>query len=221
MSEAASTKCRTPVGIVSYPNLFVPKASDDEPNGKKKYSVALILDEKAQATPEYKAMQQAAIAAADKKFPGQGLAKLLAGVDGGGLRSPFRKDGEKKGYGKGVVFVNLRSDNRPGVVTQRPGPDGKTPMDISEADANVVGGIDSVYPGMLGRATVSAFYYKRSGNEGISFGLNNFQKMGDGKRIDSRKKGTDDFDADLSAPTADLAVGDAPKASAPDINSVL
>ena len=41
---------------------------------------------------------------------------------------------------------------------------------------------------------MSVFAYDKAGNRGISFGLNNVQKLGDGERLDGRLKAEDDFD---------------------------
>ena len=54
---------------------------------------------------------------------------------------------------------------------------------------------DEVYCGCKVRATLSVFAYDKAGNRGISFGLNNVQKLGDGERLDGRLRAEDDFEA--------------------------
>jgi hypothetical protein len=55
------------------------------------------------------------------------------------------------------------------------------------------------------RASLRAFAYDTNGNKGVSFGLNNIQKLGEGQRLDGRKAATDEFDADLSQAPADIS----------------
>ena len=52
-----------------------------------------------------------------------------------------------------------------------------------------------VYSGCKVRATLSVFAYEKAGNRGVSFGLNNVQKLDDGERLDGRLKAEDDFGA--------------------------
>jgi hypothetical protein len=55
------------------------------------------------------------------------------------------------------------------------------------------------------RAQLRAFSYDSNGNKGVSFALNNIQKLGDGERLDNRQAATDAFEADLSAAPADIS----------------
>lgn len=196
MSKPQSTRLKTPVGMVSYPHLFEAVAAEE--GQKKKYSVTLVFDKAAQATPEFKAMQEAAKSTAVAKFGADAVGWFATNK----LRSPFRKDAEDKGYPAGTIFVNLRSDSAPGVVSRIKGADGKATL-ITK-DQQVPGNAEEVYPGCLGRATVSCFGYDRAGNKGVSFGLSNFQKTGEGTRIDNRKAAKDEFEADLTETPADL-----------------
>ena len=63
---------------------------------------------------------------------------------------------------------------------------------------------DEVYAGAIVRASVTSFSYDVSGNKGVSFALNNVQKIRDGERLDGRARAQDDFQADPNA-KADLA----------------
>jgi hypothetical protein len=48
------------------------------------------------------------------------------------------------------------------------------------------------------RFSGNAYAYNQAGNKGITFGLNNVQKVADGERIDGRAEASEEF-ADLSA----------------------
>ena len=121
-------------------------------------------------------------------------AKYDALLKTGKIRSPFRLDGEEKGYPAGSVFVNIKSKQAPGIVSIYPGPDGKPKKITDPAE---------LYAGCYARASVRAFAYDTQGNKGVSFALNNLQKMGDGERLDGRSRAEDEFEADSSA-AADL-----------------
>lgn len=92
------------------------------------------------------------------------------------LRSPFRKNGELDSPVEGlgpdwvVVTFSAQENKRPGLV-----------------DANCEDIIDEaeIYSGAWYRAQVRAFAYEKSGNRGISFGLENVQKVKDDEPLGS------------------------------------
>lgn len=49
---------------------------------------------------------------------------------------------------------------------------------------------------------MTAFAYDMPTSKGVSFALNNVQKLGDGKRLDGRVAATDDFEALESEPAS-------------------
>src|SRR3990167_2275310 len=165
-----SENVMTPEFRVSYPNLLEPRLNDL--NGKMEYSVVALF-KKGEDLSKLKVMAENAVVGrwgADKaKWPKT-------------LRSPFRDQGEREsdGYEEGAVFINLKSNQRPGVV-----------------DANVQTIIDpsQVYPGCYGRATVRAYAYAQKGNSGVAFGLQNFQKTRDGESLSGRTNAEQDFEA--------------------------
>lgn len=162
---------RTPTARLSYPNLFRPRAVEE---GKEKmYSCALIFDEDAQKTPEFAVLKAAAKQAAKDKW-GDKIPSTL--------RSPFRDgaDKDQDGYGSGKVFINISSKQKPGVVDGR-----KDPIE----DEN------EVYAGCYVKASVRAYAYDTKGNKGVSFGLQNIQKVKDGEPLGNRTRAEDDFDA--------------------------
>lgn len=185
-----STNVITPKAMLSYPHLDKPqpkkKATD-----KSKYSAALVF---APGT-DLSEMQAAAEAAVEERWGTKGVEKLRKGQ----LRSPFRKDAESKGYESGSVFINARSDYKPGVVYLWPEPGTTQPAEVADEDIR-----DVFYPGAMVRAALSAFTYDTDGNRGVSFGLNHIQKIAEGKRIDGRGPANEVFSADLNAVPSSL-----------------
>ena len=166
----------TPAAILSYPHLFTPSAPN--PLAEPVYSCSLVFT----ADTDISALKQAAIDAAREKWG----AKADALIKSGKIRLPFSTDAEEKGYPEGSVFINVKSKSRPGIVSKYAGPDGR-PQKIEDEE--------QVYPGCIVRASLRPFAYDINGNRGISFGLNNIQKLADGERLDGRKKAEDEFDA--------------------------
>ena len=175
---------------LSYPHIA--KAQDPQkPGDKAKFSASLVFA----AGADLKAMQEAAFAAAEAKWPGKSADMFKNQI----LRSPFRRDAVAKGYPEGSVFVNARSEQQPQCVYRHADENGKAaviPQDKIEAD---------LYAGSQVRASLRAFAYDTNGNKGVSFALNNIQKLAEGTRLDGRKAATDEFDADLSQAPVDIA----------------
>jgi hypothetical protein len=194
-----STKLITPEAMLSYPHLGQPQPARG--NQKPKYSATLIFPKGTNLA----AMLAAAIEAATEKFGatmkvGGKSISIADALAGNVLRTPFRTDVLAKGYPEGSTFINIRSDNKPGVVYNYAAPGSQKPAVVADADIKKV-----FYPGAIVRASVSAFGYEAEGNKGISFGLNNVQFLRDGERIDGRVSAEDEFTADLAAAPSDLA----------------
>ena len=178
----------TPKAILSYPHLFEPRPST--PGGEPVYSCSLVFE----PGTDLSAMKQEALRVAREKWADKTDAMLRTGK----IRMPFREDGEEKGYPPGAVFINVRSRTAPGIVDRYAGPDGK-PVRINDPEA--------VYPGCYVRASLRAFAYDTNGNRGVSFGLCNVQKLGDGQRLDGRKKPEDEFEAEERTPSVSDILG--------------
>jgi hypothetical protein len=178
----ADVKIITPEFRVSYPHVFRPQKNDL--NGKMEYSVVAVF---AKAT-DISALKKAAESVLTEKF-GADKAKWPAN-----MRNPFRKCSERwknvegkmvppAGYEDGdAVFMTLKATEqyKPGIV----GPD---MQDIIEPK--------DFYAGCFARASVRPYFYDQKGNKGVSFGLNNVQKLRDGDPLGGSSRPTDDFQA--------------------------
>lgn len=191
----------TPVGTLSYPNVWEPRAQN--PGDTPKYSLAIVWD----ADTDLSELKRAAVAVAKEKWGD----KAEAMIRGGKLRMPFRTDAEDKGYPEGSTFMNVRSNSKPGVVSIIPDPNTGRPMPITDEA--------EIYPGCKVRVSVSPFAYDTNGNRGVSFGLSNIQKVADGERLDGRVAADVEFDADPNA-VADLSDLEEPVADG-DISDLL
>lgn len=184
-------KVITPEAVISYPYIFTPQKDD---KGREKYSAALVF----LPGTDISALKQAAMSVLIDKFGEKEAANKISKKQ---VRMPFRDDAEAKGYPEGSIFINVRSEKQPGVVSIYPDPATGKPMPIVDPDA--------IYPGAFVRASLTAFYYDQEGNRGVSFGLNNLQKTRDGERLDGRSSAQDEFEADPNAKLADLGDLDA------------
>ena len=189
-------KALTPEFRVSFPNVFKPQVNKF--NNREEYTVVAVFPLGADLSKLKEAAEAAIIAkwgADKKKWPSK-------------LRTPFRDQAEKaknvdgkqvlpQGFEEGAIFMNLKSNKKPGLV------------DASNEDI-----IDSseFYPGCWARASINAYAYDAAGNTGVSFGLNNLQKLRDGEPLGGRTLAQDDF-----APVA--TGGSANAVSASDIFS--
>jgi hypothetical protein len=181
----------TPEATLSYPHLDQPQ-KPQKPTDKPKYSATFVFAPGANLSE----LEAAVMAAGEEKWPG----KFSEMVRIQAVRLPFRKDAEAKGYPAGSIFINTRSEQKPGVVYRHAGPDGKTPALVPDDKIR-----EELYPGAKVLGQIRAFAYDNSGNRGVSFALNNIQKLGDGERLDNRQAATEAFSADLNAAPANLA----------------
>jgi hypothetical protein len=176
----------TPEFRVSFPNVFEPRKN--ELSGKMEYSLVALFAHGA----DLSALKAAAAKVLVDKF-GPDQAKWPTG-----LRSPFRDQAERArkdpngvpvlgsdgkpilqdGHVAGAIFLNLKSNNKPGLVDQNV-------QDIIEQHL--------FYSGCYARATVRPYYYDQKGNRGVAFGLQNIQKVRDGDPLGGRSTPAQDF----------------------------
>lgn len=137
------------------------KPRDAKSEQKSKYSVRACFP----PTADLSKLKAAAAAAAKEEW-GDKIPKAL--------RSPFRRNDELEtpvvGIGDDWIIMTFSAneDRRPGIV------DRKLNDIINEED---------VYSGAWYRAQVRPFAYDQQGNKGVSFGLQNVQKLRDDEPI--------------------------------------
>ena len=164
------TKITTPEALLSYEHLFQPMAPEGS-GAEPQYSACLVFNKETDLSDLKKSVDDAGKAKWGEKY--------TALKESDSLRLPFRTDSLKeKGYEDGSVYINVRSKQKPGIVSKFAGPDP-----------------GEVYSGYKVRATLNVFAYDKAGNRGVSFRLNNLQKLDDGERLDGRLKAEDDFEA--------------------------
>lgn len=179
--DLALKKCITHAFRVSFPAIFTPKAFQDQ---AEKYSCVMLFDKNTDLSkaPTDKAgkpigisIKQAAFNAATEKWGDKTKWPK-------NLRLPFRDGDEREdtpGY-KNTIFVTATSKTQPGLVNQR------REAILSEQE---------FYAGCYARAELIAFAYDKSGNKGVSFSLQNVQKLRDGDKFSGRKNAEDVFEA--------------------------
>lgn len=167
--KTSSGNIITPEFRVSYPYVFKPN-KPMQAGSEAKYSISMLFDNDA----DLALLKQAAKEAVAEKW-GANPPK--------NLRSPFRDQGEKDGAGyvEGNIFITASSKTKPGLI------DANNADIIDESD---------FYPGCYARATVRAYAYDQNGNRGVSFGLQNVQKLREGEPLGgTRAKAADEFEA--------------------------
>jgi hypothetical protein len=170
-------KVVTPVARLSFPSLFQPSKPQGAPAEQQpKYGCTLLFEKGEDLTALKKAVKEAIEIGVREKWGGK---KPEA------LRMPFHNQGEKDydGYEDGAIFITMNSKQRPGII------DGRKNRIENEED---------IYPGCYVRASVRAFPYGGKGTSfspGISFGLQNIQKVRDGEQLGGRMKPEDEFEA--------------------------
>lgn len=186
-------KVMTPVFRVSFPQMFEAKKINNE--GKAKYSLTMLftlaeIEKDPKEKAKWQGMINAVLAAAQEEWPKGNPPNL---------QNPFRKGEEKEqyqGYGSGVIFVNASTTTRPGLVDQN------TTKIINP---------EEFYAGCYARATVNTYAWTFMGKNGVSFGLQNVQKVKDGEPFGGRTNAEDDFSAaeDVSGGKAGSSAADA------------
>ncbi len=157
----------TPYGILSFPHLFTPKPRAE--GGDPVYSCSILFDEEAQKKPEFLALKKAVDECVHAKWAGKVKISQFR-------YPPFRDAGEKsdkyQGYRDGVLVLNAWSKDRPGIVN-------RLRQDILLPE--------EVWAGQQVRLDVNPYAWEKSGNRGVSFGLNNIQVVrADMPRIDGK-----------------------------------
>lgn len=159
----------------SYANVWDPKSIN---GGTPKYSVSLIIPKSDTVTyNKIKAAIQAAYEEGQSKLKGNGKSVPALSI----IKTPLR-DGDLErpddpNYANSW-FINANSGTAPGIV---------------DADCQPILERSEVYSGVYGRASINLYAFNSNGNKGIACGLNNLQKIRDGKPLGSKSRAEDDF----------------------------
>lgn len=184
--QLATGNIRTCPVRLSFPSLFSKTSFE---GSEPKYSTVLLFPRGADMTVLYDAAKKTA-------------ADAFAGKSGG-LHNPFRDQGEKGhvgGYEKGAIFMTVSSKQRPGIV----GPDGKPLVDEED-----------VYAGCWALVTVRPFSFDAKVKKGVSFGLQNVQKIADDEPFAGGASAEEEFEAIDTSLTGEDAFAAAGAGKAP------
>jgi hypothetical protein len=159
----------------SYANVWDAKSIN---GGTPKFSVSLIVPKDDTVTVnKIKSAIQSAYEEGQSKLKGNGKTVPALSV----LKTPMR-DGDlerpdDEAYANSY-FINANSAEAPGIV---------------DADRQPIIDRSEVYSGVYGRASINFYAFNSNGNKGIACGLNNLQKMKDGKPLGGKSRAEDDF----------------------------
>lgn len=179
MSDAKKSNAQaviTPPGIASYAYVWKPQASMN-PGQEPKYSITLLVSKKADLTK----LKAAVMAAGVKKFGAAFKDKAKRKK----FTLPFRDGDEEReddSVYAGKIFFSAKSSTKPQIV---------------DLERNPITDEFDFYSGCRCRLSVYAYGYDVNGNKGVTFALNNVQKLGDGERLSGRKAAEDEFDDDF------------------------
>ncbi len=175
--ELETGNIRTCPVRLSFPSVFERTSFE---NGEPKYSTVLLFPKGADVKLLIEAAKHTAV---------EGFGSKAGSM---GLHMPFRDQGIKSldGYEAGAVFMTVTSKQRPGVL----GPNGKPITDEEQ-----------IYPGCWALVTVRPFHFDAKMKKGVSFGLQNLQKIAD----DDSFAGTVDAEQEFEPLDASLTGEDA------------
>lgn len=170
------TKVTTGRARLSFPHLFELYAFQE--GDTPKYSAMILIPKSDEATvAKIRAAEDAVYESANgssiwggKKIPRDKVVSVLKDGDEDAEDFPERAD---------HWVMTPRSKYKPQVVDTNVDPI----MDQSE-----------IYSGVYGRVSLGAFAYKSGKDHGVSFALNNVQKLADGERLGGGSNASDDFD---------------------------
>jgi len=173
--EARSEVIISPEGVLMFEHLFRPRADQKTRDGRPKFTATLCIKPKFQKTAQFKAMKAAVDGCIAEKWGDQKPKKL---------KVPFLTvedlDKVPQGIEDGDIFIRVTAVNKPKLVDQHV----QEILDESE-----------LYAGCRVRMSIQAYTWTDDkGGKGVSFGLNNVQKIGDGDHLSGGSRAEDDFD---------------------------
>ena len=181
MSNRNPLKVVTGVVRGSYVSVLEPKDFGDGQDPK--YSMALLIPKSDNATlRKIKAAQKAALEAKKNIFKGGKIPANWKDTLRDGDNDASIDVDENPEYAD-HYFMNVSSKSKPGVV---------------DRDLNPILDASEIYSGAYYRVAMTAFAFNNNGNQGVSFALNNVQKVKDGEPFGGvNAKAEDDFDDDF------------------------
>ncbi len=169
-AEPAPLRIITPPFVLSFPHVFKPKPSRS--TGNDEYGCTMYFDKEKSDMSKIEAAVNQVVQDA---FKGKRA----------GLKMPIRDaDDETDNYStydgtEGCWVISAKSVYKIGVVDENR----EDIIDPSE-----------LYSGCICRASITAYDYNVDGNKGVSFALNNIQKLADGKPLaGTGQKASDEF----------------------------
>lgn len=151
---------------LSYVNLFTPRSPGE--GQPEKYSVTIIIPKSDRETlDKIEKARKNAIEKGRDRFAGGKVPKNLKNtLHDGDVDADLDRNPEYAG--SYYMSVSANAQYRPTVVDQSVQPI----LDPAE-----------VYSGCYARVSLNAFAYSKQGNQGVSFGLGNVQKLADGETL--------------------------------------
>ncbi len=174
------TKITTPKFRVSFPAVFIAKAYK---NGLPVFSIVMLFDEKLAAQGALNNMQNLIKATAIEKW-GEVPKEVL---DMSQDTCPFN-DGNLKSYDgyENTYYARAASQFQPAVIDTG---------DIRKSiEPSAILAKEEFYSGCYARASITAYGWESMGRKGVSFGLQNVQKLADGEPFSGRGDPLEDFD---------------------------
>lgn len=173
----SNTKVITGEVRLSYVHLFEKYAQNE--GQEPKYSCVILVPKSDRKTIK-------AIKAAQEVALENGKASKFGGRIPSNWKNTFRDgdeddavDHERNPEYAGHMFMTVSANQQPGIVDRKV-------QDILDSR--------EVYSGMYARVSINAFPFNTQGNKGVSFGLNNVQKLRDGEPLGGRSRADDEFD---------------------------
>lgn len=170
-----NTKVVTGKVRLSYAHLFEPYAQQE--GQEPKFSTMILV-------PKTDKKTIAAIEQAQKNALENGKSKFNGSIPKN-WKNTFRDgdeefDTEEKPEMAGQMFMTISSKTRPGIVDKAVQPI----LDPQE-----------VYSGCYVRVSMNAAAFNTQGNKGVSFYVNNVQKLEDGEPLGGKTRAEDDFES--------------------------
>lgn len=157
---------------LSYANLFEPR---ENKNGELRYSVSLLIPKD---HPQVDALQAAIKAEGEGKFGAKWVSMAKKNYPMHDADEDGRADDDP--VYEGMYYINCSSKRKPQVVDRQVQPI----LDDSE-----------IWSGCWANVSIAVFPFEVPENKGVSFGLNNVQKVKEGERLGGAPNADEEFEA--------------------------